>query len=125
MKGKKERVNNRYTPEFKRKVVEEYLKTTASLHQLADKHDIYPQMIVRWKKLLLAEDKELQRLVKPMRMATKSSTAVPPQKGKKSAKSTKPPVSKKVVSKATGKGVSKATGKVVPGKLLRLKKLLP
>tara|TARA_Y100000310_G_C20109067_1_gene546268 strand:- start:169 stop:384 length:216 start_codon:yes stop_codon:yes gene_type:complete len=49
-KAKKKRTNNQYTDAFKAKVVREYAKGKKSLAAVAEKHDIYPQMIVRWKK---------------------------------------------------------------------------
>lgn len=85
-KKKKERVNNRYTPEFKKKVVLEYLKTKASLHQLADKYDIYPQMIVRWKKKLREEDKAIRKLKKPTVARKKKAAGKKGKKGRKGKK---------------------------------------
>jgi transposase-like protein len=97
--GKKERVNREYPPEFKIQVCKEYYKGNLSLHQLADKHDIYPQMIVRWRKMY-ADHPELKGLKKAQ--PVKGSRKELFQKAKPSRKltvnkvaSSKKPVEKK------------------------------
>ncbi len=41
---------NRYTPEFKAKVVLEVLREDESLNQIAAKYELNPQMISQWKR---------------------------------------------------------------------------
>lgn len=41
---------NRYTPEFKAKVVLEVLREDESLNEIAAKYELNPQMICQWKR---------------------------------------------------------------------------
>lgn len=94
--GKKERVNRSYPLEFKVQVCKEYYTTNLSLHELAEKYEIYPQMIVRWRKayvdhpdlkglkktqLAKGSRKPVKKIVK-----TKSTKSTKHTKGKKTKK---------------------------------------
>jgi len=69
-KRKKERVNRSYDENYKIKVVKEYLTTKMSLIGLANKYELYPQMIVRWKKALKGNS-ALKGLKKPKKVTKK------------------------------------------------------
>jgi transposase-like protein len=47
MDSKKRRKH--YSPEFKSKVVQEYLQGDKSLVQLASEYEVHPNLIVKWK----------------------------------------------------------------------------
>src|SRR5438045_8871510 len=44
----------RYKPEFKAQVVEEYLHGEYLLNEIAAKHQVHPNLILKWKKAALA-----------------------------------------------------------------------
>ena len=58
-------VNRKYPEDFKAQVLAEYTKGGTSLAKLADKHDLYPQMIVRWRREVKKPGKKVVVAKKP------------------------------------------------------------
>jgi transposase-like protein len=92
--AKRDRVNASYSPEFKLMVCKEYYNTGISLHGLADKYEIYPQMVVRWRKML-KDHPELKGLKKKILAKGSRKPAPPPKAKSKVTKKTKATTTKK------------------------------